>query len=113
MTEPEPAPDLLPDPCPFCGETHVTATETRDGPVRPVSVTCWSCGASSDVYPNADDAITAWNRRPAQPAVPARDAIVEECARVADSYKKSPDHGCVTCAGWIADDIRALKGGAA
>src|SRR5262249_52640400 len=37
-----------------------------------------------------------------------REETVEECARIADGYKRSPSYDVVTASGWIADDIRAL-----
>lgn len=79
-------------PCPFCGAS-VTAQETDDGPVRPVSVICGECGASSDIHNTADEAIAAWNRRaPMTAPTPAgEENVTENIAAFCDACAESSE----------------------
>ena len=53
-------------PCPFCGSDEVGCWahygKFPNGKT-PHNVLCDDCGSTTDMYPSAEEAIEAWNRR--------------------------------------------------
>ncbi len=77
-----PAPTL--EPCPFCGSSGALHdNDWCEPPMWSVHCTAGDCFASVREAVTPADAIAAWNRR----SLPNRDAVVEECARVAENVK--------------------------
>lgn len=48
-------------PCPFCGSRKIEINRI-DG-TREYYLTCEECGIEQPLYPTADEAVGAWNRR--------------------------------------------------
>jgi len=76
-------------PCPFCGSTDLWAKHLEGTIVNPAyAVVCDNCGAQSRYSDR--DYIAAWNTRQPTDARIAREAVIEECARVAEAFNVTP-----------------------
>jgi len=83
------------EPCPLCSSPHTSVARNLRGNIE--RAFCKACDCSAP--------IAAWNRR----ALPSRDDVLEEAARVADS-RAVPNYNTGSyLASDIAAAIRSLK----
>lgn len=91
-------------PCPFCGADCIVITANEND----FAAACGFCRSFGPRNVSRNDAIAAWNTRH-PPSI--RNAVIEECAKVAESHDDQPANHDGTCAENIVQAIRALTQG--